>query len=187
MRKVKSVSCSCGRCKKGEVFNEYIGKYIAVKRLLGEPIEEMFFNISQPTEVEIGSLVRRADKGISVYAPHGLSIKTQLYQTVHITGRSYRIMEGETYTILDDTGYVDENDWNAVAPSSPAVLDCYDRQLDDCDMSCQGMTECIRAKWIKGLQERPSKKEMKDYIKEIKKGSKILEKSSERNGSRWHT
>jgi len=168
----KVLKRATSHCRKDETFNEFIGKSLAAYRLFEESIPSIYLDTPQPTEAKIGDIIQYKENPTNfIYAPHSFSCRKEIHDLDYVTGRAYSLKKKEDFPIfvVDDTGYIEEHEWNRQAPSDIPTLDCYDRQKHTCDGRCQGLADCPMVDYAFDKNDKPSKKEMFEHIKELKR------------------
>lgn len=90
------------KCNPDDVFNEHIGKAIALGRAIGKDVSE-FTNAVQPSELVVGMVIRRNYfNSTDTYEEEIEKIKGEV---LHYAGGRYdlRISDADNLTIIDDT------------------------------------------------------------------------------------
>jgi hypothetical protein len=84
------------KCDPNDVFNEHIGKVIALYRGLGKPVPEQFLNVPQPTIKEAGQVVKYS---VNTYklVERG-SVDWKLGETAHVNS-----VAGQDGKIINDS------------------------------------------------------------------------------------
>ena len=166
------------KCDKHDVFNEYIGKAIVARKIFGAEVPDYYLNTPQPESCEWGYVVINKTSGtIYAVANYNHSVREEAFESNngkgkrYCTGRMFSLELGSDCYIIDDTNYLNNLSTSQMPNSTPPILSCYDRQKHTCGGGCQGASDCIMAQWYRDQKEsKPTKKEMKEYIKLIKKG-----------------
>lgn len=164
------------KCHKEDTFNEHIGKAIVAYRVFGLPVPECYLQDYKKGKVENGNVIVTKEGTYMVVADNGLRVHSEAF-------KDFKYCKGRTSPkyangiVVDDTGYIDVLVSSDSIPTTPPTLGCYDRQKHECDGSCQGCSECIMAVYYRGETEtKPTKKEMRYYIKGIKRSSREINK-----------
>lgn len=162
------------KCHEKDTFNEFIGKAIVAHRIFNNFVPEHYLQDYKKEFPENGDVVLSKDGTYYAVGDYNVMLKSIAFEN-YCTGRSsLTYVEGD---IVDDTCYIEEFTSEYNLPNTQPTLSCYDRVKHECDGSCQGMSDCIMAQYIRGGREKiPTKKEMRDYIKQIKKDNKTFKK-----------
>lgn len=166
------------KCHKEDTFNEFIGKAIVAYKIFEQPIPNYYLEDYQKTTYEKGDVIVDEDNSLLVIADNEKLLGVA-FDNHYCTGRIRLDYAKKKYNrfVIDDSCYIDEYEDSFNSIQTPSTLACYDRVANDCDGGCQGCSDCLLAQYYNGLRkEKPSKKEMKNYIKEMRKDRRILNK-----------
>lgn len=78
------------KCHPDDCFNIHLGKIIALYKALGLEVPDEYLNVPQPTEIQIGDVVRNKNTGL-------------IYEVVH-ENRKIFISKEKEFEIIDDSG-----------------------------------------------------------------------------------
>lgn len=162
------------KCHEDDTFNEFIGKAIVAHRIFNGDVPEYYTNDYKKETPENGDVVLSNEGTYYVMGDYNVKLKSIVFDN-YCTGRgSLEYIHG---VVIDDTCYIEEFTDERNMPNTTPVLACYDRVNHDCGGSCQGASDCILSQYYKGIREEmPTKKEMREYIRSIKKEKRMFNK-----------